>query len=406
MRFLVFAVLLLIVLPALGMARIDRATLRIRVLYLGDASWPANQRVVQWMMAEPKLLTFVVPCDTYFIPLPVARRMTRLYLPRTYNDLNSSNDVVVLHDLPPSIIGNRVLGYMQTAVEKDGIGLGLISYMFWGGGAGTNNVQIWKTLEFYKIFPADIEMNDIPATRGRTYWSVVRKEPILDLPGIEKQPMQVLGNHGGDLAPRSGSVVHAVWRGRNTPVMVTGSYGSGPTLQLGQGWHNPPMHVFNNYRYMPDLIYNQLYFLAEVSPPDDLELAHRVRELFVDYRVRKTITISTIEFVDRFGARLDSVEDQLADLDLSIEEAEQSYLLGEWDFAAEVLEDAIGTFPEIEKDLEELRNQAMLWIYISEWVAVTVTFMVCGSVLWALMVRRRLYSDVAATRLSSTRLGD
>ncbi len=396
-----FLFLILFLAPSLVFARVDKADLRIRVLYLGDASYLPNQRVLQWMMAEPKLSTSIVPCDTYFIPLPQARKMTRLYLPRTYNNLNASSDVVVLHNIPPGIIGNRVLGFIQKGIENDGIGLGLISYMFWGGGAGTNNIEIWKTLEFYDLFPADVVMNDIPSRMGRTYWSVVRKDPILNLPDIEKQPMQTLGNHGGDLEPRPGSIVQAVWRGRNTPVMVTGSYGSGKTLHLGQGWHNPPMEVFNKYRYMPDLLYNQLYFLAAVLPPADLELAHLARELFVDFRVRKGITISTMEFVDKFGAKLESVEDRLAHLDSGVVKAEHDYLSSNLNRATETLREAMDVFPEIEGELEKLRNQAMTWIHIFEWITVTLTYLICGSVLWTLMVRRKLHRSVKATRFQS-----
>ncbi len=382
-------------------ARVDQSTLKARVYYLGDISFPPNKLIVEWLLAEPKFSMAIVPCDTYFIPLPQAKKMTRLYLPRTHDDLNSSSDVVILHDIPPSIVGNRVLGFIQSGIERDGIGLGLISYMFWGGGAGTNNIEVWKTLEFYEVFPADIAMNDYPCQMGRTYWSVVRKDPILDLPEIEKQPMQTLGNHGGDIWPRPGTVVHAVWKGRKTPVLVTGSYGSGRTLQLGQGWHNPPKEVFSHYRYMPDLIYNQVYFIADVSPPDDLELAHRTREMFFDARVRKTVTISTMEFADKFGADLGKVEEKLAGLSPLVHDAERQYLSGDYELASETLKAVMEAYPSIEEEVTKLKNRAMLWIYFSEWAAVASTSIICGVVIWTLMVRRRLYRIVNTTKLAS-----
>ncbi len=40
-------------------------------------------------------------------------------------------------------------------------------------------IQVYST-------PADIRMNDIPARMGRTYWSVDRRDPILNMPEIEK----------------------------------------------------------------------------------------------------------------------------------------------------------------------------------------------------------------------------
>ena len=215
-------------LPLSTYARIDEDTLKARILYLGDASFPPNQLILQCILAEPKFSTVIVPCDTYFISLPEAKKLTRLYLPRSYDALNSTQDVVIIHNISPTIIPRNVLEFIQRLAEEEGLGVGLISFMFWGGGAGTNHIEVWMTLRFYDLFPADVDtLRDIPSQFGRTFWSVVRDYPILGLPDIEKQPMQTLGNHGGDIMPRPGTSVHAVWNGRNTPVMVTGTYGSG-----------------------------------------------------------------------------------------------------------------------------------------------------------------------------------
>jgi hypothetical protein len=45
-----------------------------------------------------------------------------------------------------------------------------------------------------------------------------------------------------------------------------------------------------------------------------------------------------------------------------------------------------------------LRERALLWVYVVEWLAVTGTLLVCGMVLWTLMIRKRLYRQVAVTR--------
>lgn len=48
--------------------------------------------------------------------------------------------------------------------------------------------------------------------------------------------------------------------------------------------------------------------------------------------------------------------------------------------------------------MDEL-NRALLWIHVINWLVVCGTFMASGFVLWTLMVRRRLYREVASTRL-------
>jgi len=385
--------------PCLG--RVDDSTLKARVLYLGDSSYAPNKLVLQWIIAEPKFRIVIVPCDTYFIGLPEALRMTRLYLPRSYQALNASQDIVIIHDISPRIIPSNVLGFIHQAVRQEGLGLGLICFMFWGG---TNEIAVWVSLAFYDAFPADVDLGtDIPSYLGRTYWSVVKRDPILNLPDIEKQPMQTLGNHGGDIWPRPGSVVHAVWKGRNTPVLVTGDYGAGKTLQLGQGWHNPASEVFQKYRYMPDLTYNQLYFLADILPPEDLELAHRARELFMDVRTRKSVTISTMEFVDKFGAKLDRIEEELARLGTDVVDAERNYLEGDFAQAAEILKGIMGAYPTIEEHLADLKNRTLMWIHLYEWISVVSTGVICSMIIWSLMIKRGLYRDVGITRLEQAR---
>jgi hypothetical protein len=48
-----------------------------------------------------------------------------------------------------------------------------------------------------------------------------------------------------------------------------------------------------------------------------------------------------------------------------------------------------------------MKDRALAWVYVTEWLAITGTTMICGYVLWAIMVRRRLYRAVRVTRLES-----
>ncbi len=53
---------------------------------------------------------------------------------------------------------------------------------------------------------------------------------------------------------------------------------------------------------------------------------------------------------------------------------------------------------EILEDAKKLQQAVMFWIYLIEWFAVVGTFLISGIVLNLLMVRRRLYREVATTR--------
>ena len=56
-------------------------------------------------------------------------------------------------------------------------------------------------------------------------------------------------------------------------------------------------------------------------------------------------------------------------------------------------------FVDIESESAKIRRRALVWIYVTEWIAVTGTSMLAGFLLWSLMVRRRLYREVTTTRL-------
>jgi uncharacterized membrane protein YgdD (TMEM256/DUF423 family) len=53
---------------------------------------------------------------------------------------------------------------------------------------------------------------------------------------------------------------------------------------------------------------------------------------------------------------------------------------------------------ELEQQAVELKNQALIWVYAVEWLAVTGTALFCGFILWTIMVQRRLYKEVRVTK--------
>jgi hypothetical protein len=347
-----------------------------------------------WIGAEPRFEMQIVPADLEFMLFPEAWKYTRLYLPRRYEDLNLSYDIVILHNISPMVMERKFLDFFQRGIFEDGIGAGLITFYFWGG---TNDMEIWTKLRFYEVMPADIPLErESYGHQGKMFINVLQAEPILDLPGIEKNPMWGTIHHGADIIPRPGSVTHAIWQGKRTPFLVTSSYGRGATLQLATGWHIMPRI---GWPYLPDFIYNLLYFTADVAPPSDIAIARHARDLFIRVRTRKLVTLSSIEFADKFGANLVRVEEELGDLEVDYYQAERSYLEGDYLGAAAALEQILEVFPVIEAEITRLKNEALVWIYLTEWLAVVSTSLVCGVLLWTLMVRRRAYKEVSRTRL-------
>ena len=70
----------------------------------------------------------------------------------------------------------------------------------------------------------------------------------------------------------------------------------------------------------------------------------------------------------------------------------------EYEAALGGIEEAISEMKEIALDSSELKRKALIWVYITEYLAVSGTCMATGFLLWTLMVKRRLYREVGLTR--------
>jgi len=374
--------------------RVEPGTGRIRVLFLGEYYfW--NTVFLDWLAAEPRFDLAIVPCSTQHIQLSEAKRLTRLYIPRTFKALAEGYDAMMFEDFGPLALEGSHIQNFRRAVEEVGLGLGLIEFANWG--AGSNYMDMWMKTTLYQAFPAEVDLStDIPANKGRTYYKILRRDPIFNLPGIEEIPIN--SGHQGDLFPRPGSVVDAEWRGRGTPAVVTGKFGRGNTLQIDHGWDNMRNEV-RVWEYGPDLVYNQVLFVADEPVPGDLDAAHRARKLFVETRIRKIITASTLEFIESFGGKVNVVERKFDALEEKVKEAREAYVTDNDPVAAaDMLEDVLKQYPVLEAEMMKVKKEALLWVHVAEWCVVSATATMAGTLVWWLMVRRALYREVGMTR--------
>lgn len=352
--------------------------------------------MLDWIVAEPRFVLTIVPCSLQNVPQSEAKRMTRLYVPRTYDLLVGGYDTLVFEDFGPMPLLNSAIENFRRGVEE-GMGLALIEFANWQG-VGSSYIDAWLSTAMASTFPALVDpKTDVPASEGRTFYMVVKRDPIFDLPGVESVPMN--GGHHGDIFPKPGSVVQAEWKGRGTPALITGSYGKGNTLQLDHGWDNIRAEA-RVWEYCPDLIYNQVLFVAAEPVPPDLEIAHLARKLFIEARIRRVVTVSTLDFIEKFGGTVTKAGQKLQELDGLVEEAERMYVK-EMDplVAVNLLNQVMDRYPELEVEMIELKQRSLLWIYLIEWCVVSATATVTAGLVWTLMVKRARYRVVETTRL-------
>jgi hypothetical protein len=158
---------------------------------------------------------------------------------------------------------------------------------------------------------------------------------------------------------------------------------------------------FIYWKHYPDFVSNMVYFCAGFNPPSDIQLLHTTRSKFREVDYHRQMVIGTIEFVSRFGAVLDRVEKKLGEVEESVGQAKRSYIDLELSKSLEEIEHALSLLSEADDLAVKAKHTALFWVYVTEWLVVTATLLVCGSVLWGLMVRRRLYKQVHVTRIES-----
>ena len=112
----------------------------------------------------------------------------------------------------------------------------------------------------------------------------------------------------------------------------------------------------------------------------------------------KSSTTALMDFIDKFGANTRPVERMLGELETKKKEAERLYLKDRYEEASGAMKDVIQGFQRISDQAVRIRERALLWVYITEWFAVTGTAIICGSLVWTLMVKRRYYKEVSVTR--------
>ncbi len=374
--------------------RVDPATNKIRVMMIGETK-AEHQTATAIMIADPKIDLSLIPAGDV-ADVKTSKKFVRIYIPRTKQQLIDGYDVIELFDFVPYVLETQHIQWMRDAVHDSGIGLALTEMGWYGVTDWTgNDAAAWMATVIYDAYPCDLVVGK--QNMDSAYMDIKERSPLVELPDFERTSMTTVVHHGVQIA-RPGAVVHTVWRTGKEDAIVSGTYGLGATLMIPMGWDNVPAATRINWFYFMDFVLNHAYFAAQVRIPDDLQMIHRLRGSFVRYFDERAMADSLLEFVDRFGANTRSVEAMLLDLQRQKKEAEDLYLQDEYESASDAMDQVLGSFRKVSEEAVKIRQRALLWVYITEYLAVTGTCILTASLVWTLMVKRRLYREVSVTR--------
>ena len=377
-------------------SRVDPESNRIRLLVIGECTQYDPYFVTQFP-TDPKInLAAVITAGDRASPRETSRYL-RIFMPRTWERFISEVDALEFFDFVPWVLQDFHIQWFHDAIRDEGVGMALVEmgwYPSYKDRYTSNDPEAWMNTVLYQSYPVDLIMHQ--QNRGSVFLKIVENTSVVSMPGFEKQ---YLGGTAGLTVARPGSLLHAVYATGGEPAIVSKEYGQGITLTLPTGWDVMGTEVQRNWRYFIDFVLNHIYFISDVPVPEDPELAHGMRALLSNYIEQKSLTMSFIDFIAKFGANTASLERKLGELEKQKKEAENLYLQSDYHGAKEAITEVMGQFVDIESESVKIRRRALMWIYITEWITVTGTSMFAGFIIWTLMVKRRLYKEVKTTRL-------
>lgn len=379
---------------------------RIKALLLGAVNGATELEVI--FTEEPLIEFTIVPSRDSAVKGGMTEmiKYIRQYFPRTYEGM-SSFDYIFLAAPEYYLFTTKQDRWIHDAI-LDGAG------GFNDGSVFSIVAQIhnsWANSLAQEAFP-----NDAPAVVARgaggespgMYYNVRIErdfpDPVLTpfLPyGVEDQ----IGAVSRYIIPREGSGTMAYQAGNfpgrgYIPYLVVWDYGQGRTMTCGGFLGGGGWILGEDMPYGPDMVMNLVFYSTRRNLIEDVEVFHQLKGSFRDFRNRLEYLNSLMDFIDRFGANIDSIQDDIWELRDTGSLARERYLEQDFVGAQDALNDASGLFRQAEAAAKRIKDSALWWVYAVEWMATSSVLFLSLFTLWTLMVRRRLYKQVSSTKMS------
>jgi len=395
--------LFLILLPSsLCMAeRRDPKSGKIRLLNMGADAVPGTASPLVVLFTDPLISQQTVPLYSTIFQAGETERFMRIYMPRSEAKMREDFDLIMISDATVDNFPAKYFPWMISAVEEGGLG-----FFTTGGSAmygGRGQYSSWESASIVRMFAVAFKTNDVYEVGSSGHAPVKIVPEAKDNEFVTSLPWKT--------APPINYLIHIVTtkQGATTllkmnvpqeyPILSYWDYGRGRATNLIFDWYPWRIEPFQQWIYYIDFATNLIYFSAGLRVPQDLELVHSIRFQLAKFMEDRTVLISLLNFVEKFGANTNSVERKLSSLDGDYARAQELYREQDWEGALQTLKDLHSSVSRLEEDAIRLKNRALFWIYVIEWFTVMGTLFVTGFILWTLMVKRRLYGEVKVTRL-------
>jgi len=394
------------ILASAQLAAAQNRTGIIRILYIGEPF--AICQPAQIMASEPLIDLTKIEASLWIGTTTAVMRSLRMYMPRSYADLTDKYDGIVISDANVYIFEHKHIVWMADSVEKDGLGLFMPGgYEGLGGFRGGN--PSWGPTKVGDILPVIVYEQgfyleqpsavDIPSLKMDNPF-------IMSMPwDTLVSPYNIFGQGGGmnQMTQKDGSVLMGNLKrlrdGFIMPWLVYWDIDKGRSLAMSADWSGAGTGLFGYWDYYGDFVTGLMLYIAQRDIPQDYQLLHRTRAKYVEYAEKKNLVLSLLDFIDKFGANPRPVESKIAEADEIREAASRDYISYEFDLALAGMTQALEVLGESTDLAFKLKDSAFFWVYVTEWSAVSGTFILAGSIVYSLMIRRKMYREVVTTTL-------
>ncbi len=400
---LVFLVLCATITPLMPL--VSGAVWEKEFLLIGQV-FPQECPVPGWLDQEPGLRYTVIPTDTDSLGLSdeESRRFVRQYFARTEKEFYTRFQFVVMPDTKIAPFTGRQIMWMKEGFEAHGIG----GFVTVGADLAGSYEMEWINSPLHDVLPTSLKQH---YRVGDTFKIVILKE---DPPVLSMFRQYNIENFIGSCPcsrnhPKDGSTVwaDADYQRENLrypwltswKIGTAGGHVWAASDDLDHQWWWPGgMRFQSTNPYSGDVFLNIVYYSLGRKLPTDIEVVHTLRTSLSLYQTQRLMIRGTIEWAEKLGANVNRAEKALGEAEGVYKAAVDEYISGEYDAASQSLENAM---EEAENALQvafKTKQDAMFYIYAVEWLVTTGVLLLSGSILYTLMIGRRLYKEVATTR--------
>jgi hypothetical protein len=328
-----------------------------------------------------------------------SRKLARMYYPRTRDELTSNYRVMAFCEARIEHFLTRQLHDLDYAFREAG--------MVGAASPGCSWDSAWMPTILYDLMPVSQYYDYVRLNPYRVVF-VREREPVFT-PFTELGMEKVTGKNYHYMTPRGGATIWAEMRPNRNPWLVSwrpGGSNAGMmwvfTGTFDAPWWGLVYGSAGDNPYAIDMLTNLLFYSLDMPLIQDIHGRREARTVLSTFQARKLLALHVMEWADKFGANILPLSQQVIVVEAEAEEAMEHYI--EQDYAGTVtaMEAMSQTILKITEEAVRLKNETMAWIYASEWLVVSSTSLITGTVIWGLLVRRRMYRKAGSTRLRHT----